>query len=169
MPYRNATAPMRVASGPVTFVARAGRAKDGEGRTRRGKLGDDRGSTPDAAHPESGSKEFPTLDTKSGVRFSVSRFYPERHQSRRRGNDPGSFRITLDRRCYEPRQPALSRSPMTAPVRTMADIDVELIRAHWSYLHSTWAGDPFSAKIAWARVDQLLDERQRTTCTGPRP
>jgi hypothetical protein len=57
---------------------------------------------------------------------------------------------------------------MTA-VRTMTDIDIDLIQANWAYLHSTWQGDQLGAELAWARVDELLDERSRLTAAGRRP
>jgi len=56
---------------------------------------------------------------------------------------------------------------MTA-VRTTTDVDTDLIQARWECLHSTWAGDLIGTGLAWARVDQLLDERHGITRTRPR-
>ena len=53
-------------------------------------------------------------------------------------------------------------------IRTTSDVDTDLIQARWACLHSTWAGDLIGTELAWAYVDQLLDERQRIAHTCPR-
>jgi hypothetical protein len=83
-------------------------------------------------------------------------------------NDSGPFDFLMIAAATSPWQLAASRSPMTTAVRTTTDIDIDLIQANWAYLHSTWDGDLIGAELAWAHVDELLDERLRVTHTGAR-
>jgi hypothetical protein len=48
-------------------------------------------------------------------------------------------------------------------IRTTTEVDTDLIQARWACLHSTWAGDLIGMELAWAHVDELLDERQGIT------